>query len=64
MRWRVEGDWRGTYGTYERALRRARELSRVVRADRAVEELDEDGNPTPVAVVKYKERKNDQAQTR
>lgn len=54
MKWKVEGDWRGTFSTYERALRRARDLAKVVRHDLSVIELDGEGNPTPVALVKYK----------
>lgn len=57
IKWRVRGDWRGSFSGYERALKRARDLAKIARTDFEVIEIDLDGNETPVAVVKYSNAK-------
>lgn len=51
MKWRVSGDWRGEFSTYERALRRACQLRDKLKKSFDVLEIDDEGNETPVAHV-------------
>lgn len=52
MKYRVSNDaLRGPFSTFERALRRARELRTKLGAAFDVLEIDRDGNETPVAHV-------------
>lgn len=55
IKWRVRGDYQGSFSTYERALRRARHLRDLARSSQTVLEI-EDGNETPVAEVRYPKR--------
>lgn len=56
MKWKVQHDWWGTFSAYERALRRARHLAKLLKKDFTVLEID-DPAQTPVAEVKYKAAK-------
>ena len=52
IKYRVSNDaLRGPFSTFERALKRARELRTKLGADFTVIEIDRDGNETPVAHV-------------
>lgn len=55
MKYRVQHDaLRGPFSTFERALRRARELRDRLGIPFDVLEIDEDGNETPIAHVAAK----------
>src|SRR6185369_8356793 len=56
FRYFVSGDWRNPYTTFERALRRARELRSKIGQSFDVLEVDQFGNETPIAMVAPKRR--------